>query len=1630
MGFKDDKDDYEYYDDDDYNDEDDEEYLDYSEGDSKSGSRPSSGTFNRGLPGSGSSRLGGRIGARADDDDEEDEEEDDGLANRFNSGNRFGSGSRLGNTPTTPSAGSDSRFSSGSRFSSSSSSTPEKKDDSSSANRFGSNRFGSSTPSSPVGGGTSRFSTGGGDKKEDEKSSTNRFGSPSRFGTSSSSSDKKDDDSSARSGTNRFSSSSSSTPEKKDDSSSRFGSNRFGSSSSSTPEKKEEDKKATGTFSSSRFGSSSTTSSTPEKKDDSSNRFGSNRFGSSSSSSSSSVKKEEEKKPTNTFGSRFGNNSSSTPDKKDDKKAPAATTKDEKKAGESGGVGGMFNNLRSKLPIGGNTDAKAGDKKDDKKPGGGASLGGILGGVTSAIGGNKSGDKKDDKKPGEASSGGVGGMFNNLKSKLPIGGNTDTKAPDKKDNKPADNKASGAASGSGGRFGNFSNPFGAKKDEAKPGDKKATSTTSAVGGATSAKPSSFGVNKFGAQTSDKKDDVKPADDAKKPQSAFGRFGRTEEKADDKAAGAKSTKAATADAAASGGFFGRISSGVSGIFNRGEDKSTATKSRAKSAKATSKVPTTTTDDGLTLDNWLDILGVSLTFGSLVLFFSAISREQAAISRLHVTFGQLFGWGALAVPITMFVIGLWLIVRHFGDEAPKIDPIRVTGIVMGFVSLLVFFQYIHAFDYVDVLASATDRTILDELLKARLRYAWEGEQAGGGIVGAQIYYFLFTNITEIGGFLLNVFLMLISIMLVTRLTAAQIVTVIAGVGLTFRGWTQQEAERRRAERQIAAQRAAELAAQQQLQMQQQSQQPQPEVMAAQTMPAQYEPATAGIRMNIGGQAMPSTANMPQTQPAPTLTSGGLFSRMRGGNKPKETNGNGTIAAAVGSIFGASNNGSNTGQPTPPPLPEAPLPMDDDYSHLDNQPYRPAAQSSNPNTIRLGDMLKPPPTPSAQGQATNYGDTPATPQQPAASMPEQPAANFTPMGAPEDVIDPVKARQERLNALRQGKAGPLSPAGMAQARQEDTPETRAIPIGRDPLTPPIATPKPEFTPPSQLPSAQPQDTGMYQQRLSEPVSSAVTNQTRPKAEWRLPDYRTLLSSGSEQEFDREHLLKQAKIIEETLEAFGAPGRVVEVNTGPVITQFGVEPDYMQGRSGKKQRVKVGAIAALDKDLQLALGAKSIRVEAPVPGKGYVGIEVPNAEPTLVSLRDIMDTPSFSKHKSPLAIALGQSVSGAPISADLAVMPHLLIAGTTGSGKSVCVNSIIASILALHTPDEVKFIMIDPKRVELTGYNGIPHLIAPVVVELERIVGVLKWVTREMDDRYKKFSDAGARNIEDYNKHRDTATIERMPYIVVIIDELADLMMLAPEETERTITRIAALARATGIHLVIATQRPSVDVVTGLIKANFPARIAFAVAGGVDSRVILDQPGAERLLGRGDMLYLSGDSPAALRLQGVYVSDMEINNIVRYWKMQSLKQPELQPIALSPSFKPTNSVALKPRTEQKAFWDSTSAPPPTIAPVRPAPSFSGFEAEDEEDEEFDEFDGELTDGELSGDVEDGAEDELYEKSVELVRRLDKASISLLQRRLRIGYTRAARLIDVMEARGVVGPAKDGSSKPRDVLP
>ena len=485
----------------------------------------------------------------------------------------------------------------------------------------------------------------------------------------------------------------------------------------------------------------------------------------------------------------------------------------------------------------------------------------------------------------------------------------------------------------------------------------------------------------------------------------------------------------------------------------------------------------------------------------------------------------------------------------------------------------------------------------------------------------------------------------------------------------------------------------------------------------------------------------------------------------------------------------------------------------------------------------------------------------------------------------------------------------------------------------------------------------------------------------EWYLPPVDAILDSGAAPTANEDFVSQRALLIEETLEAFGAPVNVIEINRGPTITQFGVEPGYLQTRKGQT-RVRVSKITSLADDLALALAASRIRIQAPVPGKGYIGIEVPNEETAMVALRDILESESFNADKMPLGFALGRDVAGYPQVADLTQMPHLLIAGTTGSGKSVCINAILTSMLLYNTPEELRFVLVDPKRVELTNYNGIPHLLAPVVVETEKVIGALQWMTREMDKRYHEFAQLGARNISEYNARIEAKGGKKYPYLVIVIDELADLMMIAPSETESTITRLAQLARATGIHMILATQRPSVDVVTGLIKANFPARIAFAVASGTDSRVILDQPGAERLLGRGDMLYQAPDAPAAARLQGVYISDIETARLVDFWRVQAG-----QPSAFSP--------------EDVEFDNS----PPQGVPLKQVEMF--------EDE-----------------ILNAAKkiDPLFDEAVDIVRRQGRASVSMLQRKLRIGYTRASRLVDAMEEEGIVGPPTGGTGV-RDVL-
>jgi S-DNA-T family DNA segregation ATPase FtsK/SpoIIIE len=501
-------------------------------------------------------------------------------------------------------------------------------------------------------------------------------------------------------------------------------------------------------------------------------------------------------------------------------------------------------------------------------------------------------------------------------------------------------------------------------------------------------------------------------------------------------------------------------------------------------------------------------------------------------------------------------------------------------------------------------------------------------------------------------------------------------------------------------------------------------------------------------------------------------------------------------------------------------------------------------------------------------------------------------------------------------------------------------------------------------------PENTKQEETGLPDGVSiERVYHSAENSINWKLPELDEILNPISKR-IIRDNLdQERAKIIEETLASFNAPGHVVEIHRGPTFTQFGIEPDFIETRKGK-MRVRINKITSLTDDLALAMAASRIRVQAPVPGRKYIGIEVPNAEAELVTLREGMQSKSFQRSKAFLRLVLGKDVAGKPVAVDLGTMPHLLIAGTTGSGKSVCINAILCCLLMNRTPNQLRFVMVDPKRVELTGYNGIPHLLTPVIVETDQVIGTLKWMSREMNSRYKKFSEVGARNIDDFNSRQPN----KLPYIVVVIDELADLMMMAPEETERNLNRLAQLARATGIHVIIATQRPSVDVITGMIKANFPARISFKVVSGVDSRVVLDRTGAERLIGFGDMLFQAPDAPAPKRLQGVFVANNEIQKLVNFWKRQA--------------------QILLPDAQDKSDEHAQ--------PVMPTAT--------------------LTQTPLFDEMPDPEEDPLLKKAIEIIRKEERVSISMLQRKLAVGYTRAARMVDRLEELEIIGKPESGS--------
>lgn len=1162
--------------------------------------------------------------------------------------------------------------------------------------------------------------------------------------------------------------------------------------------------------------------------------------------------------------------------------------------------------------------------------------------------------------------------------------------------------------------------------------------------------------------------------------------------------------------------------------------------------------TQSDELMTLDTKLDILGGVLIVTALIILLSFFSQTPGSLTRqLLRGLYQGFGWGAYFVPVVLGAIGVWLLWDHFGDQLPEVQPIRILGVTIVYLSVLTLMHAVLVavqpvgYVYVDpALSNPAYPGFTPELMwqnaaacparpQEYLDRGWILQQAyldsyqiaqcgyGGGYLGAWIQ----TSISGLLGALPLFLIMLVTLFGGTLMMLKMPLDVALNkIGDRFRK---------------ARNKPAPAAAKPATGSSPVNSTPVASVTGRPSIVTGRGPETSGET----GAPAPGAAHLPSVPPGSSsgiaassaVTPGatnadgkparlevpprpGMSDRsgdQSGFNRPlpqgEQSQRPSPLPGVNLSSDAASSAASSSqapaarpGQYTSTARPQPTLSQQDAYRSPANQeepvkvnpPLRPRAESdagsgppvhppyasptidrphstgrpesitatSNPSIVpsmnqpsvsemrsvdsslrhdpssqRVQDGAEPtafkrpaglpergqPPVPGsstplsrlAEGRNENTSSIPRPNSSdegddaaaikttlPPLQRP-MPASSsfgqFRPAPKPvsesgedikEDDIDPDENGEEEFNQARpfsmssENRASlpvkpepvvsspPLTPAAHATGERQGTPYHASAggQSGNSVIRPPLTSPAQRTEP----------------ERVSE-VAKVIRPGSSGPVKWDLPQMSLLQPSVMKTMSDKDLKFK-ASVIEQTLSSFGAPGRVVEVNCGPVITQFGVEPDYLDGRAGKKIKVKVGKIAALADDLALVLAAPTIRIEAPVPGKGYVGIEVPNDTPSIVGLRDAMDTKEFKALESPLKLALGHDVSGQPRVADLTKMPHLLIAGTTGSGKSVCVNGIICTMLMENTPDRLKMIMVDPKRVELTGYNGIPHLLTPVVTELERILSVLKWLQREMEERYHRFALVGARNIVDFNQRITDGRVneDEMPYYLVIIDELADLMMQAPDETERLLTRLAQMARATGIHLIISTQRPSVDVVTGVIKANFPARIAFAVATGVDSRVIIDMPGAEKLLGSGDMLFQAPDAPLPIRLQGVYTSDKEIEQIVNYWREQAAQKGQQSQ---------TRSLEQLLKSAPEGF-----TPPVATSGMKQSSLFNS--------------------------PDEGEGDDLFDEAVDLVRDIGKASTSLLQRHMRIGYTRAARLIDLMEEKKVIGP-HEGGSKPRIVF-
>lgn len=719
----------------------------------------------------------------------------------------------------------------------------------------------------------------------------------------------------------------------------------------------------------------------------------------------------------------------------------------------------------------------------------------------------------------------------------------------------------------------------------------------------------------------------------------------------------------------------------------------------------------------------------------------------------------------------------------------------------------------------------------------------------------------------------------------------------------------------------------------------------------------------------------------------------------------------AASLVSESGSRLPRLRTGQPgspfTPQPIPSPAVPSATAPSPATNKPAAAAPPSASP-PLRLAGTAAPAAPTLAPSVATS--GTPAAPSI-VASAAAQPASRPPAIVRPGLVSASAANEEADLPPMPALKPIALRPAGTGAMQEDDlselepptliAPPKPSVPIRSAPVSTPTSTPvsKPVSTPTSST-AASSKAVSSAQRQRSKPMLQPVDRVPRTFTVSAFRENRIELKRAgtppinllSETELNRPteaEINQNARVIENTLLEFDIDVEVVDVNVGPTITQYAVQPfrEYTDEEGHiTTQRVRVTKIAGLADDLALALSAKRLRIQPFVPGQRYMGIEVPNRASSTVAMRPVMESENFANafvkpdsetgqlRERPLVVPLGRDVSGEAVAVDLAMMPHLLVAGTTGSGKSVCLTAMITALIMNNTPERVRLVMLDPKMVELIRFNGVPHLLGPVETDGERIIGVLRWATREMERRYKLLEQASARNIEIYNRAIPPENkTQRLPYIAIFVDEIGDLMLSRPDETERTVTRLAQMARAVGMHMVIATQRPSVDVITGLIKANFPSRISFAVASGIDSRVILDAPGAETLLGRGDMLYLAADAGQPRRVQGCYLSDEEIDEVVKWWRDWESGQPDDQQVKLRDDWSP---------------WERGMTRRESLATNEP----------------------------------------LLEETIALVIKEGAASTSIIQRGLNIPYPRAANLMDLLNVLGVLGPSRD-SGRTRDVL-